>query len=90
MDLQVIVKESDVKYLRELIDKNAPVGYKSITDKEAEDLISENGNPNLAYGAYMVRLEFFLDFSNFQSFFVNWKKWMRRAICYRLVQVSYF
>uniref|UniRef100_A0A6C0F3V2 Uncharacterized protein n=1 Tax=viral metagenome TaxID=1070528 RepID=A0A6C0F3V2_9ZZZZ len=53
MDLQVIVKESDVKYLRELIDKNAPVGYKSITDKEAEDLISENGNPNLAYGAYM-------------------------------------
>ena len=53
MDLQSDVKRSDIEYLLELIDKNAPVKYKSITEEEATILISEYKNPNLAFGAYM-------------------------------------
>ena len=33
MDLQSDVKRSDIEYLLELIDKNAPVKYNSITEE---------------------------------------------------------
>ena len=56
MELQLNVNEDDIKYLRELIDKNAPLNNKDITDEQAEELISEYGNPNLAFGAYIENL----------------------------------
>ena len=48
----------------------------------------------LAYGTYMVRLQFFFSILskifNFCKISEKLKKWTRRAICYRLVQVSCF